>query len=133
MSVQVVLDDAIGSAVSDPEELVRRNEMRVGQRPHTRCPHVEKLAVLVENLNPTVPAIHNEDTTIVANRDAVHGIPFIGTRVGGILRSFAPVQQELAVLIELCHALPAVAIADEESAVGEPRNIGWPVEQLAPV
>ena len=51
----------------------------------------------------------------------------------GSFGAAAPVHQELAVLVELRDARAAVAVADEERAVGQPRDVGRPIEQLAAV
>ena len=56
-----------------------------------------------------------------------------GPGVVRVLRRGSPIHDELAVLVELRHAVAAVAVADEERAVGQPRDIGRPVEQLAGV
>ena len=50
-----------------------------------------------------------------------------------ILGRAAPVHQELAVLVELRDARAAVAVADEERAVGQPVDIGGPIEELAAI
>ena len=52
----------------------------------------------------------------------------------GLFGSFggsAPVLDELAVAIELGDAGAAVPVADEERAVGQPVDVGRPIEQLA--
>ena len=51
-----------------------------------------------------------------------------GFGIVGIDRRPAPVHQELAVAIELRDARAGVAVGDEERAVGQPRDVGRPVE-----
>ena len=75
-----------------------------------------------------MPAVHDEDAPVFADRNAVHGIELTGAGIGGIFRTAAPVHQEFPVLVELGHARAAVSVADEERTVGQPGNIGWPVE-----
>ena len=45
----------------------------------------------------------------------------------------SPIHQELAVLVELRDPRSAIAIADEERAVGQPVDVGGTIEQLAAV
>src|SRR5262245_60038856 len=78
-------------------------------------------------------SVHYEDSAVVADRDTVHGIELVGTRVVGILRGGSPIHQKLSVLVELGHSRAAVSVAHEERAVGQPGDIGWPVEESATV
>ncbi len=78
-------------------------------------------------------AINDEEPTVVADRDAVDGVELVRAGVLRILRSLSPVLDELPVLVELRDPLPAVAVADEKSAVGEPRDVRRAIEELASV
>src|SRR2546425_314932 len=50
--IQIVLEDSVRSPVAYPDVLVRRDEVVVGRRVDARRPHLEELAVLVEDLHP---------------------------------------------------------------------------------
>ena len=39
----------------------------------------------------------------------------------------------LSVLVELHHACVAIAVADKERAIGQPGDVGWPLEMLVVV
>ena len=69
---------------------------------------------------------------VLADLDAVDGVELVRPRVLRILRRAAPVHDELAVLVELGDARAAVAVADEERAVGQPVDVGRPIEQRPP-
>src|SRR2546430_10824534 len=88
-------------------------------------PHVEKFAILVEDLNTVVGAIGDVDAAVAIRRHGGWGIelPWSGPR-----RS--PGHQVLPILIELHDAGVAVAVADEERAVGQPGPVGGAVEGL---
>src|SRR5262245_38056552 len=107
------------------ERIVLPQSLRSGRE------HVEKLSVLVENLNPAMPAIDHEDPAVVAHRDAVDGIELVGPWIFRIGGGRAPVLDELSVLVELRDPHSTVAVADEERAVGEPRDVGRAIEELA--
>ena len=55
-----------------------------------------------------------------------------GPGFGGILRRLAPVLDELVVRAELRDARAAVAVGDEIRAVGQPGDVGRPVERVRP-
>src|SRR6266550_562206 len=80
-----------------------------------------------------VSAIDHEQATVVADLDAVNGVELVRSWVLRILRRRSPVHQELAVLVELGDARAAVAVADEARAVGQPCDVGGPIEQTAAV
>ena len=80
-----------------------------------------------------MPAVDNEQAAVLADVDAVHGVPLVGAGVLGILGRRPPVHQEFAVLVELGNPRAAIAIADEKRAVGKPGNIGRPIEEPASV
>src|SRR5678816_872428 len=76
-------------------------------------------------------AIHDENSPILTHSNAVNRVPLVGSGVVGIFGSAAPVHQELSILVELRHTLPAISIADEEGPVRKPRNVCGPVEQFS--
>ena len=57
------------------------------------------------------------------------GVEFIRARIARIFWRGTPVHQELAVRVELGDALAAVPVADEERAVGQPGDVGRPIEE----
>src|SRR5215510_2317200 len=130
-TVQVILHNSVRPTVSDPKELIGRNQMCIWRRPDSRVPHVEELSVLVENLDPSVTTINDEQPPIIADLNAMNRIEFIWTWILRIFWSAAPVHQELAVFVELRDARTPVAIADEERSVGQPRDVCRPVKQLS--
>src|SRR5262245_21661318 len=132
VTVQVVLHNSVCAAISDPKELIGRNQMCIWRRPHSRVPHVEKLSVLIENLNPSVATIDDEQPPIIADLNTMNRVEFVWTRILGIFRRAAPVHQEFAVLVELRDACAAVT-ADEERSVGQPGNVCRPVKQLSSI
>ena len=75
--------------------------------------------------------IDDKEPAVLADLDAVHGVELVRPRLVRILRRAAPVHQELAVLVELGDARAAVTVADEERAVGQPVDVGGPIEELA--
>ena len=77
-------------------------------------------------------AVDDEEPAVFADRDAVDRIPLVRPRVLRILGRPAPVHQELAVLVELGDACAAVAVADEERPVGQPGDVGRPIEAVRP-
>src|SRR5688500_4878059 len=74
-------------------------------------------------------AIDDEHTPVLADLNAVDSVELVRPRVIRILRRTTPVLDELAVLVKFRHARAAVTVADEERAVREPVNVGWPIEQ----
>src|SRR5262249_45175430 len=94
-------------------------------------PHVEEFSILIENLNPSVTTIDDEQPPIIADLNTMNGIKFVWTRILGIFWRTAPIHQELAVLVELRDACAAVTIADKERSVGQPRDVCRPVKQLS--
>ena len=73
-------------------------------------------------------AVGHENAAIAADADAVHRPELIGpglVRIGG---RAPPVHQELAGAIELGHAGAGIAVGHEEGAVGQPGDVGGPVE-----
>src|SRR5262245_47874250 len=131
VTVQVVLHNSVCAAISDPKELIGRNQMCIWRRSDSRVPHVEELSVLIENLNSSVATIDDEQPPIIADLNTMNGIEFVWTRILGIFRRAAPVHQELAVLVELRDACAAVTIADKERSVGQPGNVRRPVKQFS--
>src|SRR4029077_18598212 len=92
-----------------------------------------ELPVLVEHLEAPVSAVDDEEAAVVADLDAVDRVELIRPRVLRILRRGAPVNQELAALVELRDTRAAVAVTDEEGAIGQPRDVRRTVEQPAAV
>ena len=64
----------------------------------------------------------------------MHVAEVAGARIGGLVATGtrsalgSPLHEELAVLIELRDARAGVAVGDEEGAVGQPVDVGRPVE-----
>src|SRR5205823_7394793 len=83
--------------------------------------------------NSPVAAIHNEEAPIVADLNTVNRIELVGSGILRIFRRVAPVHQKLSILIELRDASAAVPVADKECAVGQPRDIGRTIKELAAV
>ena len=82
--------------------LIRRDQDIVRRADISQIPVVEKLAVLVEDLNPPVASIDNIDAPLVVDRDAVHGIEVIwADLVSTELAWLAPGQQVVAMSVEL--------------------------------
>src|SRR5262249_53248462 len=133
VTVQVILHNSVCAAISDPKELIGRNQMCIWRRSDSSVPHVEKLSVLIENLNPSVATIDDEQPSIIADLNTMNGIEFVWTWILGIFRRTAPVHQELAVLVELRDACTAVTIADKERSVGQPGDVRRPVKQLSSI
>src|SRR2546428_5290497 len=77
-----------------------------------------------------MPAIHDEEPAVLGDLNAVDRVPLVRTGTFRILWRRAPVLDELAVFVELRDARAAVAVADEERAVGQPGDVGRPVEQI---
>src|SRR5262245_56305197 len=78
-------------------------------------------------------AIHNKETAIVADSNAVNGIELIGAGILGILWRSAPIHQKLSTFVEFRNTSAAVSVADEKRAVGQPCDVGRPVKQFAAV
>src|ERR1035441_7649391 len=94
-----------------------------------RPPLVEKLTVLVENLNPAVLAvIHKNSPRHRVDGEAVHTVEIAGTRFLPHLALLPPGHEELTVLVELGDAGTVVPIRHEHGAIGKPAEECWPVE-----
>src|SRR4029077_18577380 len=95
-------------------------------------PFIEIFAVFVEDLNAMVAAIVDEDVArLRVDSDAVHVIEVAGALVVGRRALLSPIEEELAVLIELGHARSVIAIGDKKAAVRQPDDVGGPVEVRA--
>src|SRR5688572_9444231 len=129
--VEVVLEDPVGATVAHPQVPIRRDEVVIGRRVNARGEHVEELAVDVEDLEAAMPAVDDEQPLVLGDGDTVNGVPLVGARIIRILRRIPPVHQELAVLVELGDPRAAIAVADEERAVGQPVDVGRSIEQNA--
>ena len=125
-AVQVVLRELLRLARRGPQELVVGHQQRVRQR-RVR-PRVEELAVLVEHLDAVVRAIADVDAALLVGHDGVHRVHVVRARLVGRRAAHAPRRDVLAVPIELDDARVRVAVADEEGAVGQPRDVGRPRE-----
>ena len=79
------------------------------------CPLGQEVAVLIEDLNPVVVAIADEQPALRVHRERVRLIEFVGARA-----VLAPCLDELAVLRELEQVIVAGAVAfgHEDVAVG---------------
>ena len=91
-------------------------------------PHLQEVAVLVEDLHAAVLAIGDEESAVIAESDAVHRPELVRTGVGRVDRLAAPVHDEVAVGVELGHARTGITVGDEERAVGKPNDVGRTVE-----
>src|SRR5439155_23663455 len=97
-------------------------------RPAELMPDVEQLAVLIEDLNAVVLAIADEQPPARVHRDRVRLADLSRARA---LR--APLLQILSGAIELHDTVvPAVAVAvgDEDGAVGRNENVGGLIEKI---
>src|SRR5262244_3081748 len=77
-------------------------------------------------------AVDDEEPAVGANRDAVHRIPLVRSRVLRILGRLAPVHNEVVVGVVLDNTGAAVAVGDEVGPVGQPGNVRRPVERVGP-
>ena len=137
VALLIELEDSGRRRVAHPDESLVVDEVvdhqRVlARRPvgRTQRPHVEELAVLVEHLHARVSTVDDEELAVGADRDAVDGVPLVGARVLRIGGRLSPVHDEFVVGAELRDARAAVAIADEVRPVGQPRNVGRPIERI---
>src|SRR5260221_6357417 len=126
MALQIVLEELVERAREHPEEPVVADADVVRLLDVRKL--VEVLAVLVEHLDAIVRAIGDVDASVLVDRDRVRRLQLA---VAGAAR--APHHQELAVLVELGDARVAVAVADEEGPVGQPRDVGGALEVRAVV
>ena len=67
--------------------------------------------------------IRDVDRSVLADRDGVYGVEFVGTRVGWIDRGLAPIHDEIVVGVNLRDAGSDVAVADEVGSVRQPGNV----------
>jgi hypothetical protein len=107
-------------AVADPEVLVARHVDVIGE---PGVPLVQVLAVLVEYLHAVIRAIGHVDPALGINGDAVHGVEVARTRLLARFAPLPPFEQVLAIGVELDDAGVDVAVADEEVAVRQPRDV----------
>ena len=86
-------------------------------------PLPEELAIGIEDLNAVILAVAYIDILVGIDADRMGSVelprPFAAP---------APFQQVLALAGELDHAGVAVAVGDEEIAIGQERNVGGTVE-----
>src|SRR6185503_14027571 len=91
-------------------------------RPAELTPLGEELALLVEDLNAAVGAVADEKAALRIHRERVRRVELAGARA-----LLAPGLDELAVLGELHDAgigLAAMAVGDEDAAVGRDEHVG---------
>src|SRR5690242_2832509 len=97
-------------------------------RPTELLPFEQKFSVLVESLNAVVRAVGDEQP---ASR--IHGKAMRHVELARSLALLAPLLDVLAILVELDDAvvgIPAVAISDEDIAVGRYQDVGWRVKRV---
>ena len=114
--VQIVFQKLVADAVGNPQILVGRH-LDVIRLPDVR-PHVEKLPIFVEHLDAAVCSIGNIDAPVLVDRHRVHRVELAGAGA-----RCSPRQEELSIPVELDHARVRVSVADEEGAVGKPRDV----------
>ena len=121
------------AAVEGPQSAIGADvdQVHVG-RLVADVPFVEVFAIFVEDLNAVVAAVVDEAVLgLRVDGDAVDVIEVTGALVVRRRAFHSPIEQELAVLIELGHARSVIAIGDEEGAVGQPDDIGGAIEVRA--
>ena len=134
---------ADANAFFDPRELVRagigsglgiRDVDRVvggdvnATRPAELAPLIEVGTVLIENLNPIVLAVTDEQTTARVHRDRVRLADLAAPRALS-----SPLFEVGAVLRELDDAIvrsPAMAVGDEDRAVRRDDDVGRLIEAI---
>src|SRR5260370_41141101 len=104
MSIEVILHDAVRSAVRDPQQLIGRDEVSIRRRSNARLPHVEEFSILIEDLNSPVSPIDDEQPAILADLNAVNRVELVRSGILRILRRTAPLHQEFSVFVKLCHS-----------------------------
>ena len=112
--------------VGDVDRVVARN--RDPARPAELTPLVDEPAVLVENLDPVVLAIADQQPAARVDRDRVRLAEFAGPCAFA-----APLLDESPVLRELHHAIvPAVAVTvgHENVAARRNDNVGGLIEEI---
>src|SRR5262245_13007658 len=98
----------------------------------TGAPFVQILAVFVERLDPMIrPIVHKNAPRLRIDGDAVDVIEIPRPFVIRWISFLAPVEKELAVLVELRHACSVVAVRDEHRAVREPGEESRTIEVRA--
>ena len=128
LPVQVVLDQPVRRPVRHPDVIVLRDDVGQNRRVVAGRPHLQELAVLVEDLHAVVLAIGDEEPPVAADPDAVHGPELVRTRLVRIDGRPSPVHQELSVAVEFRDARAGVPVGDEERAVRQPGDVGRPIE-----
>src|SRR3990172_12922258 len=116
MAFQVVLDDLPRPVVRPPQCPTHPDMQELGAGLRPAAPLVEEFSVLVEDLDATVGAVAHEDAArLRVHSNAMYRIEVVRARLGRGA-PLAPVQQELAVLVELGDAVPVVPIGYVEAA-----------------
>src|SRR5262245_60779219 len=102
--------------------------MNIG-RFFTRTPFVKVLPVFIERLySVTRSIIYEHASSLWINGDAMNIVEVAGPLVIGRISFLAPIQKELAVLVELGDARSVVTVRHEHRAVGKPCQESGPVE-----
>src|SRR5215510_14118925 len=121
MTFEVVLQHLGSSAIESPQCAVSTNinKMNIG-RLFTRTPFVQVLPVFIEHLYAVIRSIIDEHASgLWINGDAMNIVEVAGPLVIGRISFLAPIEKELAVLVELGDPRSVVAVRDEHGAVGK--------------
>src|SRR5262249_11975208 len=130
MTFEVVLQHLGSSAIESPQCAVCTyiDKMNI-RRLFTWTPFVQVFPVFIEHLYSVIRSIIYEYApSLRINGDAMNIVEVAGPLVIGRISFLAPIQKELAVLVELGHSCSVVTVRHEHRAVGKPCQESGPVE-----
>ena len=118
---------AVGIGVGDEQVLMRALRHAGGPADADVVIRGLRLQVVVENLIAEVGAVGDIDVALTIDLETVRKRELAGL-LAGLLA--AHLGDEAAILVELHHAVVAIAVGDENVALRIPAHIGWTAEDI---